>query len=165
MKFERSSRLTPEQAAAFDEAWLAAQANAQQPEAARPFLIKALAIDPDHAGANFFMGRLEWEADHLEQARELLVRAKDNDVCPLRALTAMQAAVHEIALHSKIPLLDADRLFGDRSPGGLVGNKWLVDHVHPNIEGHQLLGRITVRSDFRRRPFNGSKVGLARRSH
>lgn len=140
IKFERSSRLTPPQAAAFDEAWNAAQANAQQPDIAKQFLATALTLDPDHAGANFFMGRLEWEAGHLEQARDLLVRAKDNDVCPLRALSAMQAAIHDIALHSSVPLLNADQLFGDRSQGGLVGNKWLVDHVHPNIEGHQLLG-------------------------
>lgn len=140
MKFERSSKLPPQQATEFDAAWQAAQANAQQPEVAREYLVKALAIDPEHAGACFFMGRLQWEAGELTQARQLLVRAKDNDVCPLRALSEMQAAVKQIAAQTHVPLLDADQLFSDRSEAGMVGNKWLVDHVHPNIEGHQLLG-------------------------
>ncbi len=85
------------------------------------------------------MGRLEWEAGHLESARQHLLLAKDNDVCPLRALSSMQKAVGEIARETHVPLLDADQLFSERSAGGLVGNKWLVDHVHPQIEGHQLL--------------------------
>lgn len=141
MKFERSSRLTPQQAADFDRAWSAAQTHAEKhPELARQDLTKALAIDPDHAGANFFMGRLEWEAAEFDRAGKLLLAAKDNDVCPLRALSIMQNAVKQIARDSNVPLLDADELFSQHSDHGVVGNKWLVDHVHPNIQGHQLLG-------------------------
>ncbi len=108
MKFEPSSKLTPQQLAEFNAAWSAAQANAQQPDAAQRYLDEALAIDPDHAGACFFMGRLRWEAGQFAQARQLLVRAKDNDVCPLRALSAMQAAVKQIAADQRVPLLDAE---------------------------------------------------------
>lgn len=140
IKFEGSRLLTEQQAAQFDAAWKDAQAHAEQPELARQDLVKALAIDPDHAGADFFMGRLEWEAGNMQRARELLTRAKDNDVCPLRALSVMQSAVKEIARDARAPLLDADELFSQHSADGLVGHKWLVDHVHPNIQGHQLLG-------------------------
>ncbi len=139
MKFQRSSKLSPAQAAQFDAAWTAAQANSQNVVVLRDYLEKALAIDPDHAGANFFLGRIEWESGNIPAARRLLTLAKDNDVCPLRALSVMQNAVKDIALEEQVPLLDADQLFCDRSEGRLVGNKWLVDHVHPNIEGHQLL--------------------------
>ncbi len=141
IKFEANGRLSASQAAQFDTAWRMAQANAEKPAIARQHLLQALAIDPDHAGANFFMGRLEWEAGNIEAARKHLVHAKDNDVCPLRALSSMQAAVTQIARQSHTPLLDADAFFCERSEHGLVGNKWLVDHVHPNIEGHQLLGQ------------------------
>ena len=31
-------------------------------------------------------------------------------------------------------------MFADRSEHEIIGSTWLVDHVHPTIEGHQLLG-------------------------
>jgi hypothetical protein len=37
-------------------------------------------------------------------------------------------------------MFDVDELFQSVSTDQLVGEKWLVDHVHPRIEGHQLLG-------------------------
>ena len=144
MKFEARSDLTAQQLSAFNAAWESAQANSQSPDVARRYLEEALALDPDHAGVNFFLGRLDWEAGKLVQAKERLIRAKDNDVCPLRALSVMQTAVKELAVTEHVPLLDADQLFTEHSDGGIdrgiVGNKWLVDHVHPHIEGHQLLG-------------------------
>lgn len=141
MKFETRPDLSPALRDQFESAWASAQTHAAEPSEARKFLAVASEIDPDHAGVNFFLGRLAWEAEQWEDAASLLRRAKDQDVCPLRALTSIQDAVSEIAREYDVPLLDAEKLFSDRSPHGIVGNHWLVDHVHPNIEGHQLLGQ------------------------
>ncbi len=144
MKFETKSSLPPDRRQIFETAWQDAQTHATDPAVARQHLDVAYAIDPEHAGVNFFLGRLEFEAGHWDKARSLLIAAKDNDVCPLRALTSIQEAVTRVAQECDVALLDAERLFADQSPHGLVGNKWLVDHVHPNIEGHQLLGEATA---------------------
>jgi hypothetical protein len=72
-------------------------------------------------------------------ARAALVRAKDTDVCPLRILSPMNEIVLRVAADTATPVVDADALFTERSPGGINGAKWFVDHVHPAVEGHQLL--------------------------
>jgi hypothetical protein len=51
----------------------------------------------------------------------------------------MNAIILRTAAETGTPLVDADALFTDRSPGRINGAKWFVDHVHPTVEGHQLL--------------------------
>ena len=41
---------------------------------------------------------------------------------------------------NKVPFTDADHLFSNISDHGIVGDKWLVDHIHPGVEGHKLIG-------------------------
>jgi hypothetical protein len=36
--------------------------------------------------------------------------------------------------------MDLHRLLGSECPQGLLGNEILVDHVHPSIRGHQIIG-------------------------
>lgn len=140
MKFETRTDLSAQQRERFEAAWTAAQSHAADQLAARKHLSIAYSIDPQHAGVNFFLGRLAWDANEWDEAAKYLRQAKDHDVCPLRALTSIQDAVTALANETKTPVLNAEKLFSDQSPHGVVGNNWLVDHVHPSIEGHQLLG-------------------------
>jgi lysophospholipase L1-like esterase len=107
-------------------------------EAARLFE-QACRIDPLYAGAFYNLAQCYQAAGKVEQAREAYLRAKDLDVCPLRALGPMNDAVLEMARDTGTALVDAQQLIQDRSADGIVGGDWLVDHVHPSIEGHQLL--------------------------
>jgi hypothetical protein len=103
-------------------------------------LTAALEIDPNHAAANFLLGRWYFSGGDIEPARERLTAARDHDVCPLRATTAIQTAVVEVADSQGAILVDADALFSRLSADEIVGSSWLIDHVHPTVEGHQQLG-------------------------
>jgi lysophospholipase L1-like esterase len=100
---------------------------------------RACRIDPLHAGTFYNLGKCYQAAGRLERARDAYLQAKELDVCPLRILQPMNEAVLEIARQTGAPLVDAQKLFEERSAGGIVGGNWLVDHVHPSIEGHQVL--------------------------
>lgn len=102
-------------------------------------LEQAVAIDDRDAGLWYDLGKCRMQIGDDAAARAALVRAKDADVCPLRILSPMNAIVLRTAAETGTPLVDADALFTDRSPGRINGAKWFVDHVHPTIEGHQLL--------------------------
>lgn len=107
-------------------------------EAARLF-DEACQIDPQHAGGFYNLAKCYQAARKLDEARAAYLQAKEWDVCPLRILQPMNEAVLEIADQTGAPLVDAQALFQKRSTDGIVGGDWLVDHVHPSIEGHQLL--------------------------
>jgi hypothetical protein len=109
------------------------------------FARKLLSIDPQHAGALYLLGRRALDACDWEEAERMLQAAKDFDVCPLRATQVIQQVVRDIAAEYKLPIVDADRLFQSLSPRGIVGREWLVDHIHPTIEGHQKIGEELCR--------------------
>jgi tetratricopeptide (TPR) repeat protein len=120
---------------------------------------RACRIDPLHAGAFYNLAKCYEAAGRFDEARTAYIQAKELDVCPLRVLSEMNEAVLEIARDTGTPLVDADKLFSQRSPHGIVGGQWLVDHVHPGIEGHQLLadsladllvslGKVSPRADW-----------------
>lgn len=108
----------------------------------------ALALDPRHAETHFLLGRALFGIGRFEAAKRSFQRAIDEDVCPLRALSSMQAAVRSVAVAQKLPLVDFIRLvedenerrFGHRIPG----NELFLDHVHPTIEVNRLLALALV---------------------
>ena len=106
-----------------------------------------LEMDPHHAGANYIAGRLLYERGELPKARPRLVAARDYDVCPLRATTPIVNAVEAEARKSAVPLVDTARLLdsrnhqGRRVPDGIADPEYFVDHLHPSIAGHQLIGK------------------------
>ncbi len=103
------------------------------------YLKQAVKIDPRHAGLLYLIGKCYEHVGRLGQAKEWFVRAKEEDICPLRILEAMHEIILEVAQDYQAPLVDVKKLFEQRSEAGLPGNDWLLDHVHPSIRGHQLI--------------------------
>ncbi len=102
-------------------------------------LQQALALDDQYAVTHYDLGKCYQTTGQWDSARASLARAKELDVCPLRMLEPMRQRLREVAGSSGTPLLDAHELFATRSRGGITGPEWLVDHVHPNVQGHQLM--------------------------
>lgn len=139
IKFEVDPRLKADEQQRFEELWETARTHSDR-SSAMAALTAALEIDPKHAAGNFLLGRWHFSDNEIERARERLTAARDQDVCPLRATTAIQTAVVHVADAQRAILVDADDLFSRLSTEKIVGNRWLVDHVHPTVEGHQQLG-------------------------
>ncbi len=102
-------------------------------------LEKAAEIESRHAGLLFLIGKCYEHTGRLAEAKKWYVKAKDEDVCPLRILEPMHEAVLNAAADNNVPLVDAEKLIEKNSPESVPGNEWLLDHVHPNIQGHQLI--------------------------
>jgi len=116
------------------------------PEEASRFLEEAVALDPRHAHARFHLGRALQALGKSDAAEREFVRARDEDVCPLRALSPILELVREVAQREKVPLIDYPALIASASgPGALPrGADWFLDHVHPTIEGHGFLARAIL---------------------
>ena len=102
-------------------------------------LEQAVEIDHRHAGLLYLIGKCYEHVGRLEDAKEWFVRAKEEDICPLRILEAMHEIILEVAEDYRVPLVDVKLLFEEQSEAGMPGNEWLLDHVHPSIRGHQLI--------------------------
>lgn len=108
---------------------------------------ECLSIDGQHAGANYIAGMLHWQRGDANSAKRFLERARDADVCPLRAITKILDKIQAIASAHRISLIRCDLLFDELDPSGrpipdgIADPGRFVDHVHPTIKGHQIIGR------------------------
>ena len=105
-------------------------------------LKQAIAVDDQHAGIHYALAQSYKDFGRLDEARAEFVRAKDLDICPLRILEPMNQATLDIARATKTPVIDLVTFFAKKSPGGITGDNWLLDHVHPSIIGHQLIAGL-----------------------
>jgi hypothetical protein len=102
-------------------------------------LEQAITFDGQHAQLLFLIGTCHAHIGQWGEAKHWFVRAKDEDVCPLRILEPMRDVIRDITVHHGLPLVDIQALIEARTEDGIPGDQWLLDHVHPTIAGHQLI--------------------------
>ncbi len=106
---------------------------------------EAIGIDPLYADAHFQYAKLHDLLNQMGPAGDAYVRAKDLDVCPLRMLEPMHDILKEVVGRHGVVWLDA-RLEVKKiaMASGIPGNDEFLDHVHPNIGGHQFFAKLLV---------------------
>lgn len=113
-------------------------------------LESAMQIDSSRADLHFRRGRLLFQGEQFVEARAAFQQAIENDICPLRASSAIQRSVEQAALEHHVPLVDFDRILqnaclvthGHHSPG----HEYFLDHVHPTASAHRLLALSIVQA-------------------
>ena len=107
------------------------------------FLDEAVPLDPRYAELHYRRGQALLNLGRFEEAQKALRLARDEDVCPLRALTAMGGIVTDVAREQGVMLVDFEDLLQQRMQEKLgfsiLGQEYFLDHVHPTIEGHKIL--------------------------
>jgi hypothetical protein len=123
-----------------------------QPAPGRPpidMLNTVLQLDRRHAGAWFLLGQAHLAALDYPSAREALVQAKDQDICPLRIIEPLREAIVDVGRTSGAAVVRVREEFERRSPHGILGDELLLDHVHPTISGHQIIAELILDSMVR----------------
>ena len=94
------------------------------------------AIDPGYALVWYQLGRACLNARQREQATRAFARAVDEDICPLRMTSTLDAEMRQVVADRGIPFLDAHQLLTELSRHGIADDSVLVDHVHPSFQSH-----------------------------
>ncbi|MEM7052208.1 MAG: tetratricopeptide repeat protein [Acidobacteriota bacterium] len=144
-KAEPGEGLAPSARQRFDE--LLGRAGAALAEGrsgeARSLLEDAVGLDERHAEGWFLFGQaLFAEGDH-EAARAALLKAKDEDVAPLRALESIHQRLAAAAERNGVPWIPLREMIEtesrERFGHDLLGDEFLQDHVHPALAVHRRL--------------------------
>jgi tetratricopeptide (TPR) repeat protein len=110
---------------------------------------EAIQLDPRFAELHYRRGQALLGLGRYEEAQEALRLAREEDVCPLRALTPMRWIVTEVAREQGVMLLDFVDLLQQRMQDTqgypILGQEYFLDHVHPTIEGHKILAVALVK--------------------
>lgn len=74
-----------------------------------------------------------------EAARSDYLAAKDRDRLRFRAPEAANEIVRDVAATCGARLVETRRALADASPGGIVGEEVMLEHLHPNVDGYFLM--------------------------
>ncbi|KPJ89995.1 MAG: hypothetical protein AMS18_11815 [Gemmatimonas sp. SG8_17] len=145
-KSEPDSRASARDIRRVDTLKLAATAALDEGEHARAAAIadRALALDGRDADLLYLQARALRALGRIDEARRAFIEARDEDVCPLRALTPVRTIVADVARARNAGLVDFEHIVDERSPDGIPGSELFLDHVHPTIEGNRLLALAIV---------------------
>lgn len=66
--------------------------------------------------------------------------AKDLDGLRFRAPEKFNEVIYNLSIKYKFNVVNVDSTINSKSEHGIVGNELMVDHLHPNLEGYQIIG-------------------------
>ncbi|MEL7499462.1 MAG: SGNH/GDSL hydrolase family protein [Planctomycetota bacterium] len=103
------------------------------------YLNQAVEIDGEFALTQFRLGQTYLQLGEFENAKRHFLIAREEDICPLRILSPLEAVIDRTTKRLNVPSIDAKQMFESKTTDGIVGAESLVDHVHPSIASHQVL--------------------------
>lgn len=115
------------------------EASGASPTNALATLAEAAAIDDRPADLHFVRGRVLEKLGQFKEAKAAYERARDEDVCPLRAPGAIRKILTQVAANRQAPLIDFESFVESHSEHGIPGGNLFLDHVHLTVDGYRLL--------------------------
>lgn len=106
-----------------------------------PPFVSAPAADQPPAGEIFQQARGLEAAGRFGEARQAYRRAKDLDAMRFRASEEFNDIIRRVAAEHSVPVVPMLAVFEQAAPNGLVGASLMLEHLHPNVEGHLLMGQ------------------------
>ncbi|MEX6687336.1 hypothetical protein QTN47_07510 [Danxiaibacter flavus] len=74
------------------------------------------------------------------KAKKYYRLAKELDLLRFRAPDTLNSIIQELPVkYAGVYVADAEKIFQQHSPYGVIGNETLLEHVHPNLTGYALL--------------------------
>ncbi len=107
---------------------------------------KALAIDSTYAKSNFLLGQLLLARNENKKAKEYFVKAKDFDGLRFRAPEEINQIIKTLAAKYQDELVDAKAMLEDSSENNILGYEFMLEHVHPNLDGYFLIAEAFYRT-------------------
>ena len=110
---------------------------------AHGLLEACVGTDPMYAMTHYLSGKALLGLGRSREALESFIRAKDLDVCPLRATSPILEVIRrnsgDAASFIPFPNLLVEMPVTGADGSDILGNERFLDHVHPIIQGHQKL--------------------------
>ena len=78
---------------------------------------------------------------NFNDADSLFRLAKDLDGLRFRAPEKFNKVIHNFSMKYNFNVVNIDSIINSESKNGIAGNELLVDHLHPNLLGYQIIGK------------------------
>ena len=99
----------------------------------------AIELFPDHAQTHFDLGHVYLAMGHRDQAERSFRTARDLDVLPIRAPSAVNETIRRVAEEADVVLADFEAVFEDHHADSVMGKPVFFEHLHPTVPGDYLI--------------------------
>ncbi len=94
------------------------------------------------ADSVFVKATKEYNSTNYKKADSLFTFAKELDGLRFRAPEEINLLIKKLGRDYSTSVIDVDSLFRSASPNEITGNNLMTDHLHPTLEGFQLIGKL-----------------------
>ena len=99
------------------------------------------------AGSYYRLAEKAYHKGDFATARQFYLLAKDWDMLRFRAPEVLNTIIAGLPdNYPGVYLVDTKKIFEDHSPGGIIGNETILEHVHPNLYGYCLMSEAFYQS-------------------
>lgn len=105
----------------------------------KPFV--SISKDENKSADSLYSLGLDYlDSNNFQKASKLFFEAKEYDALRFRAPQKINDVIIDLGVTYNFPVVKIDSAFSANSPNGIVGYDLMVDHLHPNIRGYNLIG-------------------------
>ncbi|MBN1296109.1 tetratricopeptide repeat protein [bacterium] len=97
--------------------------------------IRSIERDDQYAETWFRLGECRFAQGDTTGARAAFEAALERDAYASRCLPETNRMIRDMAAEMNVILIDLDGALSERSPGGIAGSEFFLDHVHLNAAG------------------------------
>jgi tetratricopeptide (TPR) repeat protein len=107
-------------------------------------LESAIRIDSLPARLHFLLARVKERSGGVQDALVEYKRARDLDALRFRAPSEFNSILRSVASNTHAHVAEIEHLMESRSEHGIIGNRYLLEHVHMNVDGYFLAAKAFV---------------------
>ena len=100
---------------------------------------EATRLDSLAADGFYELARAREAAGDTTAALEAYIAARDRDALRFRAPEAINAIIRDVAAANGATVVEAEENIRRASPGGVIGEEYMLEHLHPTVDGYFLI--------------------------
>jgi lysophospholipase L1-like esterase len=85
------------------------------------------------------LGQLHLATDEYDKALKYFISAKNRDLLRFRAPTEINELIRAISKEKQAYLVDVEKNLSSHSPFKIIGNNFMLEHLHMNVQGYFLM--------------------------
>lgn len=104
----------------------------------------AISQPQSEAATYYRQGQSALSAKQTKQAKHYFDLARDHDTLRFRAPSVFNQVIGELALGDGISLANVEKRMRQDTADGIIGNKHMLEHLHPTVRGYFVLSDAYV---------------------
>ncbi len=101
--------------------------------------LKQKAKTTNNAFLHFELAKFFEQTKQYKKAQEHYLQAREHDLLRFRAPEAINKVIKKLVINNNAFLVDYEKNLVKSSVNGLVGNNFMLEHLHPNLPGYFIL--------------------------